>query len=74
MSLSFPYIIFISENCLAVGNQIYAVAYLGRNFEELKMQENYSDIFNENLHDSDYNTLMRIFRKYDTVIIFVEKI
>jgi hypothetical protein len=57
MSPSFPHAVFTSENCLAVGNQIYTAAHLGRSLEGLKVQEDHPNISNEDLHDSDYSTL-----------------
>ena len=48
MPPSFPHAVFTPEDCLAVGGQFYTA---GHSLEGLKLQEEYPDISNEELHE-----------------------
>ncbi|KAI9855657.1 MAG: hypothetical protein M1813_009703 [Trichoglossum hirsutum] len=73
MPPSFPHAVFTPEDSLAVGGQLYTVGNLGRSIEGLKMQEDYPDISNEDLHSSVYGTLASILRECGAVTTSIDK-
>ncbi|KAI9768126.1 MAG: JmjC domain-containing histone demethylation protein 1 [Geoglossum umbratile] len=73
MPPSFPHAVFTPEDCLAVGGQFYTAGHLSHSLEGLKLQEDYPDISNEDLHESSYRTLARILRGCSVITTSVEK-
>ena len=73
MPPSFPHAVFIPDDCLAVGGQIYTAGNLGCSIEGIKLQEDYPDMSNEDLDDSVYNTLARVLRECSPLISSSEK-
>ena len=61
------------KNCLAVGGQVYTKGNLAQSIDGLRVQERASDISNEDLDESVYNTLAKILRECDSIPDPVEK-
>ena len=64
---------FTPEDCLAVGGQFYTAGHLGHSLEGLKLQEEYPDISNEELHESIYCTVAKILRGCSAITTSVQK-
>lgn len=73
MLTSFPYAVFTTEDCLAVGGQFYTTGNLGRSIEGLKVQEDHPDISNKDLNDSVYSSSASFLREGGPVMTSMEK-
>src|SRR5882762_8391081 len=73
MPPSFPHAVFTPEDCLAVGGQFYTAGHLGHSLEGLKLQEEYPDISNEELHESIYCMVAKILRGCSAITTSVQK-
>jgi hypothetical protein len=73
MPPSFPHAVFTPKDCLAVGSQFYTAGHIGHSLEGLKLQEEYPDISDEELHESIYRTVAKILRGCSVITTSVQK-
>ncbi|KAA8649879.1 uncharacterized protein ATNIH1004_002558 [Aspergillus tanneri] len=68
---SCPHAAFTTEDCLVVWGNFYTTAHLGSTLVGLKLQENFTEICNEDLEPRIYSLLERVLDNFDHIGSFL---